>query len=742
MKKISRTSRTSAATCFSALTLLQLWLVVTSVGFLDIDDLKHSQFEISIQAKPVLIDNRYDNDLQSGDSSLTPKAASNMPDNHIILGSKYGQLYQCALPADAIKEDGETSKAASAKDVIKLLGPLKHGPCLFYTKGWWSYEFCYGLEIKQYHFENGAIQGDIIYLGKFESDYNWTKTEEGEAAMTGSKGKTKQVQRKYHSQYYVNGSHCELMDDLRKTEVRFKCDEKLGVSTMDVISEIEEPSTCTYLFTISTNRLCSHPRFKEEKSGHASPISCSPALSKKEYEKYTRLQEKTSKRVKEVGERLRNLNAKYELKKQKLAEQDSSSKLSPTMEKFYKEVYSPNKLKTKVTSEEVTPVTEDVNKVVSQEVTPEEATVEEEEDEDVKAFRKEARTLTEKESKAAKKTIASALKDQFEDIYTEAKEELEKETGQELDPDTEKEKAALDTLTKTLNKLLDQLDKTEKQLDTTGKGLTKSLEGKEKWWKKHSEKSVLEKNQKEGKMAHDEEEDLAEWIKKTIEKDDKGSKESSSSSEDPKDNLVKVRISKISKPKGDSNTKGMQPVSIDEEEEKKLSKAVQDELEKAGLLDTQGRQVEVRIVTTGFFEDEDENGVHTLTQGDSSHFKTLLKSLLGANSQQITEEYRKTQLQSNYQFVWNGDGEEEEDAVMPTDGATFGDASGATGGATSDDTRSASFGDTSSSNADLDVALFETDTTHGANAEAETFDEDTEDAATNGEGSVPEVTLS
>ena len=30
------------------------------------------------------------------------------------------------------------------------------------------------------------------------------------------------------------------------------------------------------------------------------------------------------------------------------------------------------------------------------------------------------------------------------------------------------ERAALETLTKTLNKLLDQLDKTEKQLDTTG----------------------------------------------------------------------------------------------------------------------------------------------------------------------------------------------------------------------------------------------------------------------------------
>ena len=50
------------------------------------------------------------------------------------------------------------------------------------------------------------------------------------------------------------------------------------------------------------------------------------------------------------------------------------------------------------------------------------------------------------------------------------------------------------------------------------------------------------------------------------------------------DNLVKVRISKLSK----SNVKGMMPISIDKKDEKKLSKAVQEELEKAGLLDTQG----------------------------------------------------------------------------------------------------------------------------------------------------------
>ena len=92
----------------------------------------------------------------------------------------------------------------------------------FESAGWWSYEFCYGREVKQYHFENGAIQGQTISLGKFESDYDWETSEEWEASS-----KTVSKKRKHHSQYYVDGSVCDLNEAARKTEVRFKCDGSL-----------------------------------------------------------------------------------------------------------------------------------------------------------------------------------------------------------------------------------------------------------------------------------------------------------------------------------------------------------------------------------------------------------------------------------------------------------------------------------------------------------------------------------
>jgi len=280
---------------------------------------------------------------------------------------------------------------------------------------------------------------------------------------------------------------------------------------------------------------------------------------------------------------------------------------------------------------------------------------EEEEEEEEKQFQMEADSLSPADAAEAKTTMASVLKGQFEEIYAEAKDELTKESGQKFDENSDTERAALETLTKTLNKLLDQLDKTEKQLDTAGKDLKEKIEEKqEKWWRKHDEAATMEENEEEGKRKIDEKRKLEKWIEDNIINGDGSSKKSAD------DNLVKVRISKLSRDGTKTGAKAMQPISIEEKDEKRLSQAVQEELKKAGLLDTQGRQVEVRIVTTGFFDDDDEDGVHTLSQGDSTQFRTLLSSLLGANSPQITEEYRKSQMKSNYKFVWNGDSLKEE----------------------------------------------------------------------------------
>ena len=53
----------------------------------------------------------------------------------------------------------------------------------------------------------------------------------------------------------------------------------------------------------------------------------------------------------------------------------------------------------------------------------------------------------------------------------------------------------------------------------TGKGLKESIDGKqEKWWQKHNEAAQMDNNVKEAEMKQLEEDKLAKWIEKTIQK--------------------------------------------------------------------------------------------------------------------------------------------------------------------------------------------------------------------------------
>ena len=37
-------------------------------------------------------------------------------------------------------------------------------PCLIKTKDWWSYELCYGSEIRQYHMEGNTIVSIVLQM--------------------------------------------------------------------------------------------------------------------------------------------------------------------------------------------------------------------------------------------------------------------------------------------------------------------------------------------------------------------------------------------------------------------------------------------------------------------------------------------------------------------------------------------------------------------------------------------------
>ncbi|NXP64607.1 OS9 protein, partial [Chloropsis cyanopogon] len=158
--------------------------------------------------------------------------------------------------------------------------------CSSQTKDWWTYEFCYGRHIQQYHLEGDA----------------------GDTGRDGVALASKQHQlRRYHSQSYVNGSRCDLTGRAREAEVRFLCEEGAG----DYIARVDEPQSCSYVLTVHTTRICHHPFLRPAPGLAPQPIRCQPALSPAQYVQYVRAQVSDTKRkVEEISEELRTLDTR------------------------------------------------------------------------------------------------------------------------------------------------------------------------------------------------------------------------------------------------------------------------------------------------------------------------------------------------------------------------------------------------------------------------------------------------
>nr|KAF6453341.1 OS9 endoplasmic reticulum lectin [Molossus molossus] len=195
------------------------------VGSLNLEELSEMRYGIEILPLPVM----------GGQSQAS---------DVVIVSSKYKQRYECRLPAGAIhfqREREEETPAYQGPGIPELLSPMKDAPCLLKTKDWWTYEFCYGRHIQQYHMEDSEIKGEFL------------------------------------------------------------CDEGAGISG-DYIDRVDEPLSCSYVLTIRTPRLCPHPLLRPPPSAAPQAILCHPALQPEEYMAYIQRQAVDSK---QYGDKMR-----------------------------------------------------------------------------------------------------------------------------------------------------------------------------------------------------------------------------------------------------------------------------------------------------------------------------------------------------------------------------------------------------------------------------------------------------
>jgi protein OS-9 len=210
----------------------------------------------------------------------------------------HDQEYLCSIPivesaprnvtseAEALAEEKRELARATDRG-WELLQDLGGGNCLYFISGWWSYQFCYGQEITQFHAQPGKVglppQPDTNYpkyvLGRVKShtkDKDDDK-ERGVDVHNGQKHKnppTTELQVKGDTRYLVQkmegGTTCDLTGKPRRIEVQFHC----NLNPVDVIGWIKEVTTCSYLMVVYTPRLCNDVAFLPPKESKANIIAC------------------------------------------------------------------------------------------------------------------------------------------------------------------------------------------------------------------------------------------------------------------------------------------------------------------------------------------------------------------------------------------------------------------------------------------------------------------------------------
>uniref|UniRef100_A0A668A8N9 Endoplasmic reticulum lectin n=1 Tax=Myripristis murdjan TaxID=586833 RepID=A0A668A8N9_9TELE len=582
-------------------------------AFLNLEELNEMKYGIQILPDPVIL---------------------GQTEEVMMVSSKYKQLYECRLPAQAVRfhqdpaSEPET-QGYTGPGIPELLRPMHSAPCLVKTKDWWTYEFCHGQHIRQYHLEDTEIKGDVLFLGYYESEFDWSN----ETAKASKQHRLK----RYHSQTYVNGSKCDLNGNPRETEVRFVCEE----GSSDYIARVDEPQSCRYVLTVHTSRTCQHPFLRPPSTAKPQGIVCQPALSAQQYMDYVKAQVSDTKRkVEQISEELRSLDemlAGNEGADGTVEATKDEASPAPTddrdlmgsdrkVEKFnFKIITDPADLMKFVQHLKESNRKKSNKQAKSQAERQKgdkmkQKRGEEEKDEDerlLQEFEDEMADISVPSDKIEE--IKEEMQKEFDNIINEAQQELETE-GLKGEFDRTQ---ATQTLETTLDKLLDHLE----------------------------DKDTQEPEQQTGQRASD-------AVKDSL----SPAPQQPGNQAAPADDHVKIKITKYKTGNSPDGEVKVQEMGEGDPQWQHIKDVVKEQLEKAGLK-AEGK-IEVKILTR---KNAEEAGDQWLTEEDTKSFRELLINLLTGGTEEVYKEQKRQQeLENNYRFVW-GESQEESQSSSTSD---------------------------------------------------------------------------
>ncbi|KAM7007043.1 protein OS-9 isoform 2-T2 [Tautogolabrus adspersus] len=637
-------------------------------AFLNLEELNEMKYGIQILPDPVIL-------------------GQTKTEEVMMVSNKYKQLYECRLPAMAVRfhQDPASepeSPGYNGPDIPDLLSPMHNNQCLVKTKDWWTYEFCHGQHIRQYHLEDTEIKGDILFLGYYESEFDWNN----ETAKASKQHRLK----RYHSQSYVNGSKCDLNGNPRETEVRFVCEE--GAS--DYIARVDEPQSCRYVLTVHTSRTCQHPFLKPPSTAKPQGIVCQPALSAQQYMDYVKAQVSDTKRkVEQISEELRSLDEMLAANEGtdgavKVTTEEASPSATDNLNgsekeettdvfedagseegedsEFWEGVTKPGSSKTAASQQKDQAPDEGYNSITDNEVI-----------EDVEKFNfkiitdpadlmKFVQHLKESNRKKAENQAKIQGEKATSDRVSKKLGEEEKVEDERLLQEFEEEMADLSVPSEKIEEIKEEMQKefdniineAQQELETEG------LKGEfDRTQATQTLETTLDKllDQLEEKDVQDTEQQTPGV--QTGSDPARGSPSLAPKQPDQAaDDHVKIKITKYKTGSSPDGEVKVQEMGEGDPQWQHIKDVVKEQLEKAGLK-AEGK-IEVKILTR---KNAEETGDQWLTEEDTKSFRELLINLLTGGTEEVYKEQKRQQeLENNYRFVW-GESQEESQSSSTSD---------------------------------------------------------------------------
>lgn len=276
-------------------------------------------FEHDIYSKPEfvvlnntshnLLDNQVDTYIQS------IKALTNYEVEFMKLQN---DTYVCTLPIlkqEEIESDEQQEiktwsdiEQQEAKNIATEAMSVMSDKCIYFSKDWWTYSFCYGKDVMQFHLDDLFIISSrppepgpgvmSFVLGQFETNSNGTITSDIEVVSDGDVS--------YLSYTLNQGTVCDLTNKARSIEVQVYCNPK---HARDSILRIQEVKSCKYRMEVSTNKICGHPVFAPPEKIDPLKLECRKIVSSQSLHKSS-----SRKKASEEAGKPESLNIQKEIK--------------------------------------------------------------------------------------------------------------------------------------------------------------------------------------------------------------------------------------------------------------------------------------------------------------------------------------------------------------------------------------------------------------------------------------------